>query len=222
MGVRTDVHVQMLAANSYQMTLLTGQNYQDNLQLYVLGGVFLASSIVWYGLFRFKPSVYVLSAPWLFFGIAFFLIAIPSLTPSLASSHTIVSDIATWSYAVSSAAAFAFFGLNFGEEAVRVVLVVALWISDTFGSIGCCHRGLGAACVYRTGFAANLDCGVVVLGKHAQWLATWPHVAVVDRVRPLALVAHVVYLCISHAAWSPGCVWLVMWGSVGLLTLCSL
>lgn len=108
----------MLAANSYQMTLLTGQNYQDNIQLYVLGGIFLAASFVWYALFRWKPSVYVLSAPWLFFGIAFFLIAVPSLSPSLARTHTIISDIATWSYAISSAASFVFFGLNFGEEAV--------------------------------------------------------------------------------------------------------
>lgn len=112
----------MLAANSYQMTLFTGQNYQDNLQLYVLGAVFLVSSFVWASLFWRKPSVYVLSAPWLFFGIAFFLIAIPSLSPSLAHTHTIISDLATWSYAVSSAAAFAFFGLNFGEEAVGIDL----------------------------------------------------------------------------------------------------
>jgi hypothetical protein len=95
-----------------------GLNYQDDLQLYVLGGVFLVSSFVWYFLFRFKLSVYVLSFPWLFFGIAFFLIAIPSLSPSLASSHTLISDFATWCYAVSSSAAFVFFGLNFGEEAV--------------------------------------------------------------------------------------------------------
>jgi alpha-1,3-glucan synthase len=108
----------MLAANSYQMTLLTGQNYQDNLQLYVLSAVFLASSFVWYTMFRLKPSVYVLSAPWLFYGIAFFLIGLPSLSSKLQATHTILSDIATWSYAVASAAAFIFFGLNFGEEAV--------------------------------------------------------------------------------------------------------
>ena len=32
--------------------------------------------------------------------------------------HSIIVDIATWLYAVASAAAFIFFGLNFGEEAV--------------------------------------------------------------------------------------------------------
>lgn len=125
----------MLAANSYQVTLLTGQNYQDDVQLYVLGGIFLASSFVWYALFWWRPSVYVLSAPWLFFGIAFFLIAIPSLSPSLARTHTIISDLATWSYAISSAAAFAFFGLNFGEEAVGFLVACSLfWVSDVLSN----------------------------------------------------------------------------------------
>jgi alpha-1,3-glucan synthase len=107
----------MLSATSFQITLLSGQNSETNLQLYVLGAVFLASSAVWYALFRYKPSVYVLAGPWLFFAIAFLLIGIPSVTSSLKFTHDALSSAATWSYAVASAAAFAFFGLNFGEEA---------------------------------------------------------------------------------------------------------
>ncbi|CAL1704520.1 unnamed protein product [Somion occarium] len=108
---------QMLSATSFQITLLSGQNWQTDLQLYVLGGVFLAASTVWYTLFRFKPSVYVLAAPWLFFGIAFFLIGLPSVASALHPAHSALSSAATWAYAVASAAAFLFFGLNFGEEA---------------------------------------------------------------------------------------------------------
>ncbi|KAJ3541757.1 hypothetical protein NM688_g6042 [Phlebia brevispora] len=108
---------QMLSATSFQITLLSGQNWQTNLQLYVLGGVFLASSAIWYVLFRFKPAVYVLSAPWVFFGIAFFLIGLPSVATALHPAHDALSSVATWSYAVASSAAFVFFGLNFGEEA---------------------------------------------------------------------------------------------------------
>ncbi|KAI0647127.1 glycoside hydrolase family 13 and glycosyltransferase family 5 protein [Trametes meyenii] len=108
---------QMLAATSFQITLLGGQSSQTNLQLYVLGGVFLASSIVWYFLFRMKPSVYVLSAPWVFFGLAFFLIGLPSVASALHPAHVALSSAATWAYAIASAAAFCFFGLNFGEEA---------------------------------------------------------------------------------------------------------
>jgi alpha-1,3-glucan synthase len=109
----------MLSATSFQITLLSGQNWQTNLQLYVLGGVFLAASTVWYTMFRLKPSVYVLSLPWIFFGVAFFMIGLPSVVPSMIHAHNALASASTWSYAVGSAAAFLFFGLNFGEEAVR-------------------------------------------------------------------------------------------------------
>jgi len=109
----------MLSATSFQITLLSGRSWQDDVQLYVLGGVFLAASVVWYLLFRLKPSVYVLSAPWIFFGLAFFMIGLPSVTSALVPAHRALASVATWSYAIASAAAFLFFGLNFGEEAVR-------------------------------------------------------------------------------------------------------
>jgi len=108
---------QMLSATSFQITLLSGQNWQNDLELYVLGAVFLASSVVWYALFRLKPSFHVLSYPWIFFGLAFFLIGLPSVHPALHGVHDPLSSAATWCYAAASAASFAFFGLNFGEEA---------------------------------------------------------------------------------------------------------
>ncbi|KAJ7111552.1 modular protein with glycoside hydrolase family 13 and glycosyltransferase family 5 domains [Mycena crocata] len=108
---------QMISATSFQITLLTGRNWEDNVQLYVLGGVFLAASFVWYPLFRLKPSVYILSIPWIFFGLAFFMIGLPSVATAIVPAHRALANAATWCYAVASAAAFAFFGLNFGEEA---------------------------------------------------------------------------------------------------------
>ena len=84
---------QMLSATSFQITLLSGKNWQTDVQLYVLGGVFLASSIVWYVLFRYRPSVYVLSAPWLFFAVAFFLIGLPSVSSSLHGAHDILTSL---------------------------------------------------------------------------------------------------------------------------------
>lgn len=113
----------MLSATSFQITLLSGQNWQDNLQLYVLGAVFLAASAVWYTMFRMRPSVYVLSAPWIFFGLAFFMIGLPSIASAIVPAHKALSSAATWCYAVGSAAAFLFFGLNFGEEAVCFTLI---------------------------------------------------------------------------------------------------
>ena len=108
----------MLSATSFQITLLSGRNGQSDTGPYVLGGVFLAATAFWYPMFRWKPSVYVLSLPWTFFGLAFLLIGVPSVHPSLAPTHWIFSTVATWCYAVASAAGFLFFGLNFGEEAV--------------------------------------------------------------------------------------------------------
>ena len=88
---------QMLAATSFQITLLSGKNWQDDIQLYVLGAVFLASSAVWYTLFRLKPSVYVLAAPWLFFGLAFFLIGLPSISSVFTPAASALTSVATWS-----------------------------------------------------------------------------------------------------------------------------
>lgn len=110
---------QMLGATSFQITLLSGQNWQNDLQLYVLSGVFFVASVVWYTLFRMKPSVYVLSTPWLFYALAFFIVALPSVDPIFLPAQKMLTSVATWLYACASAAAFLYFGLNFGEEAVR-------------------------------------------------------------------------------------------------------
>ncbi|KAF8334274.1 modular protein with glycoside hydrolase family 13 and glycosyltransferase family 5 domains [Cantharellus anzutake] len=117
---------QMLSATSFQITLLSGQNWQEQWQAYVLGGIFLVASAIWYALFRLKPSVWILTAPWFFFALAFFLIGLPSISSAFEGVHKLLSGVATWSYAVASAAAFTFFGLNFGEEAGAATEVWAL------------------------------------------------------------------------------------------------
>ena len=109
--------MQTLSATSYQIVLLSGSNGQTDIELYILGSVFFGFSVIWYLLFRLKPSIWVLSAPWFFFGVAFLLIGLPAISSSLTPAHDIISSVATWSYAAASAAGFAFFGLNFGEEA---------------------------------------------------------------------------------------------------------
>ncbi|KAG6866947.1 hypothetical protein C0991_003863 [Blastosporella zonata] len=151
---------QMLSATSFQITLLTGRNWQDNVQLYVLGGVFLAASAVWYPLFRLKPSVYVLSAPWIFFGLAFFLIGLPSLSTALYPAHHTLASIATWSYAVASAAAFLFFGLNFGEEAGAATEVWTLRACVVQGS-----QQIWVAALWYWGYTLN--------GKADDYVPPW-------------------------------------------------
>jgi hypothetical protein len=51
------------------------------------------------------------------YAIAFFLIGLPSLHGPFIGPQKIITSVATWFYAVASAAGFIFFGLNFGEEA---------------------------------------------------------------------------------------------------------
>ena len=108
------------------MTLLSGHNWQDDVRLYALGGIFLVASAFWYILFKLKPAVYALSAPWVFFGTAFFLIGLPYVSNALNPPHGVLFSIASWCYATASAAAFIFFSLNFGEEAVCTSCVLRL------------------------------------------------------------------------------------------------
>jgi alpha-1,3-glucan synthase len=51
------------------------------------------------------------------FTVAFLLIGFPSLHGPFIGPRLIITRVATWAYAIASAAGFLQFGLNFGEEA---------------------------------------------------------------------------------------------------------
>lgn len=61
---------QIIAANSYQITLLTGTVGQTAEKLYVVASIYLVTSIVWWFCFRWLKSIYVLSIPFFFYGFA--------------------------------------------------------------------------------------------------------------------------------------------------------
>lgn len=61
---------QIIAANSYQITLLTGTVGQTAEKLYVIASVYLVTSIMWWFCFRSFKSIYVLSLPFLAYGVA--------------------------------------------------------------------------------------------------------------------------------------------------------
>jgi hypothetical protein len=189
---------QMISATSFQITLLTGRNWEDNLQLYVLGGVFLAASFVWYPLFRMMPSVYILSIPWIFFGLAFFMIGLPSIATAIVPAHRALANAATWSYAIASAASFAFFGLNFGEEAVRISLYSAVMFPD-LSLTGCRDRSLDHASVYRPGIAADMGRRFVVLGLYVERRFGQLRPSLVYLYRRVATRSAVVYFCLPDA-----------------------
>ncbi|OCK96229.1 uncharacterized protein K441DRAFT_553288, partial [Cenococcum geophilum 1.58] len=106
---------QIIAANSYQITLLTGEDGQVAVKLYVVALIYLVASLFWWLLFRKLKSIYVLALPFLFYGVAFFVVGIAPYTQSLGARGWIY-NIATGFYAFASASGSFFFTLNFGTE----------------------------------------------------------------------------------------------------------
>ncbi|KAL4807069.1 hypothetical protein BDV18DRAFT_136820 [Aspergillus unguis] len=106
---------QIIAANSYQITLLTGEVGQTPEKLYGIATVYLVSSIVWWFLFRFCKSVVVLSLPWFFYGLAFVLIGVAHFEGD-GFSRAWIQNVGAGVYAAASASGSLFFALNFGDE----------------------------------------------------------------------------------------------------------
>jgi alpha-1,3-glucan synthase len=67
---------QIIAANSYQITLLIGEVGETALQLYIIATIYAVSSICWWLLFRRAQSLYCLTVPFIFYGLAFLLIGL--------------------------------------------------------------------------------------------------------------------------------------------------
>jgi alpha-1,3-glucan synthase len=106
---------QIIAANSYQITLLTGEVGQSAEKLYVIASIYLVTSICWWISFRRLSSVVCLSLPFFFYGLAFLLVGTAHFASS-ASGRGWVQNVATGFYAVASSSGSIFFALNFGDE----------------------------------------------------------------------------------------------------------
>lgn len=107
---------QVLAANSYQLTLLAG-TYNTSLQTYVINTVFAVSSVGWYVLYRKMPAYWVLSCPFALYSVAFLLVGLPHISAigNIMTSRQITM-FATYIYAAASASGSLYFALNFGAE----------------------------------------------------------------------------------------------------------
>ena len=106
---------QIIGANSYQITLITGENGELATKLYVVVSIYLAGSVFWWLLFRRIASVYCLSLPWLFYGAAFFILGMAPYGSSIIGRGWI-QNVATGLYALASSSNALFFALNFGSE----------------------------------------------------------------------------------------------------------
>lgn len=106
---------QIISANSYQVTLLTGSVGQSAEKLYAIASVYLVTSILWWIFFRRFKAVVVLSTPFIFYGLAFFLLGLAPLVKK-DNGQFWMRNIATGLYAIASASGSLFFALNFGDE----------------------------------------------------------------------------------------------------------
>ncbi|KAK3372216.1 putative cell wall alpha-1, 3-glucan synthase [Podospora didyma] len=114
---------QIVSANSYQIVLLAGESGQTANQLYIVSGVYAVTSALWWLLFRRFQSVYSLSLPWLFYGLAFMLLGVTPFLPL--GMRAGVQNTATAMYATGASSGALFFALNFGDEGGATIMT---WI----------------------------------------------------------------------------------------------
>ena len=107
----------MIAANSYQITLLNGTVGETATQVYVIASIYLVASLGWWFLYRRLQTVYVVSLPFVFYGLAFFFIGISTLAPH-PSNRNWLHNAATGVYALASASGALYFAVNFADEGV--------------------------------------------------------------------------------------------------------
>jgi len=105
---------QILAANSFQITLLTGGQGEKPEKLYVVGAIYMAMSCVWWLFYRNFKSLYVLSTPFAIYGLAFVFVGFAPFLHS-GGGRDWMRNVATGLYAAASASGSIFFALNFGD-----------------------------------------------------------------------------------------------------------
>ncbi|KAG9896840.1 putative alpha 1,3 glucan synthase, partial [Aureobasidium melanogenum] len=106
---------QIMAANSYQITLLTGGEDPKPTMIYTIGGIYIAASVVWWLLFRTMKARFVLSVPFIMYGIAFLFVGMAPFLPKGAGRNW-MRNVADGVYAAASASGSLYFTLNFGDE----------------------------------------------------------------------------------------------------------
>lgn len=105
---------QIMGANSYQITLLSGPKGQDATKFYIISGVYLFSSMIFWLAYRLLKSVHILSLPFLIYGFSLLLLGISPFLPTVVGSD--LQYAATVLYTIASASGSLYFALNFGDE----------------------------------------------------------------------------------------------------------
>lgn len=106
---------QIIAANSYQITLLTGGEEAGPELLYIIGGIYIVTSGVWWVMFRTLKARWVLSVPFIFYGLAFAFVGFAPFLPK-GAGRSWMRNVADGMYTAASSSGSLFFTLNFGDE----------------------------------------------------------------------------------------------------------
>jgi len=155
---------QIISVNSHQITLLTGNQGQTPEKLYIIGAIFMVTTCLWWITFRMLKSVYVLSLPWLFYGMSFLLVGVAPFLPTGAGRDW-VRNVAVGMYTTASSSGSIFFALNFGDEG----RILHDWLHG--GSLLTSHRrisnkSMGVSSLLDSGNTTNLRYRPFLLGKH--------------------------------------------------------
>jgi len=157
---------QVIAANSYQITLLIGQNGESASELYVVASIYLAASAMWWAVFRTFKAIYALSVPFIFYGLAFFFVGmVPFMASSVAKTWT--QNVATAMYAIASASGSLYFAMNFGSEGEYLLTLLDFGFRPNKKTRWCCCRIMGIPCLCDPRNPANLRQRSLVLGFHS-------------------------------------------------------
>ncbi|CAG7920746.1 unnamed protein product [Penicillium olsonii] len=106
---------QIIAANSYQITLLTGEVGQTAEKLYAIATTYAITSLCWWLVYRYFKSVVCLSAPWFLYAVAFIFIGSAHFE-SGEYARGWIQNVGSGFYAAASSSGSIFFASNFGDE----------------------------------------------------------------------------------------------------------
>ncbi|KAF2860071.1 glycosyltransferase family 5 protein [Piedraia hortae CBS 480.64] len=159
---------QIIAANSYQITLITGQVGQKAEQLYAIAGIYLITTLIWWFMFRRLASRFALSIPFVFYGLAFFLLAFAPWSSSK-GSRAWVQNVATGMYAIASSSGSLFFAQNFGSVGSAPVKdwafrACAIQGTQQLYAVGLWAWGDKLTSMSAAGKTQNLGAGLTAIG----------------------------------------------------------
>jgi hypothetical protein len=158
---------QIIAANSYQITLFTGSladsGEETSERLYILGTIYVATSCMWWLMFRSFKSIFALSLPFFFYGLSFLLIGILASLPG-GVRRDWMARAATGVYVTASSSGSLFTALNFGAEGKWLA---PDWLSNAYF----CSRWSNCQVLGLSGFnnsrnATNTSGRFVLLGPY--------------------------------------------------------